>query len=156
MYYDFVSSPLGELTLVANDQGITELHIAGDKYFKGVSEDWQREPNNRFIQQGKAELKEYFAGKRKTFTVPLVPFGTPFQQEVWSALKGLSWGETSNYAAIARVISRPKAFRAVGTAIGRNPICIIIPCHRVLSSDGSLGGYVAGTVCKEKLLHLEG
>src|SRR6185436_13964751 len=101
------------------------------------------------------ELGEYLRGERQTFTVPLRPQGTPFQESVWNALLAIPYGAQRSYADIARVIGSPKAVRAVGTANGRNPIAIIVPCHRVIASDGTLGGYGGGLPAKEWLLKLE-
>ena len=102
------------------------------------------------------QLMEYFAGKRRTFSLPLAPKGTPFQKEVWQALSSIPYGQTRSYADIAAQVGRPKAFRAVGMANNRNPIPIIIPCHRVVGSSGDRVGYAYGTRIKRYLLELEG
>lgn len=102
------------------------------------------------------QLMEYFAGKRRTFSLPLAPKGTPFQKEVWQALSSIPYGQTRSYADIAAQVGRPKAFRAVGMANNRNPIPIIIPCHRVVGSSGDMVGYAYGTKIKRYLLELEG
>ena len=101
------------------------------------------------------ELREYFAGTRRAFTLPLAPAGTPFQQEVWAALREIPYGETRTYGQIAARIGRPKACRAVGMANNRNPIGIVVPCHRVVGASGALVGYAAGLAVKESLLRLE-
>ena len=101
------------------------------------------------------QLREYLAGKRKSFTVPLAPNGTPFQMRVWAALRTIPYGETRSYGRIAALIGNPKACRAVGTANNRNPIAILIPCHRVIGADGSLVGYGGGLPLKRRLLALE-
>jgi methylated-DNA-[protein]-cysteine S-methyltransferase len=102
------------------------------------------------------ELDRYFAGNLTTFTVPLDPAsGTPFQREVWKALTEIPYGKTSSYSGVARAVGRPKAFRAVGSANGRNDIPILIPCHRVIRADGTLGGYGSGLKIKKALLDLE-
>lgn len=100
-------------------------------------------------------MTEYFNGKRETFDLPLSFNGTSFQTKVWNELQKIPYGKTVSYMELAYKIGAPKAVRAVGTAVGRNPICILIPCHRVLASDGTMGGYVAGVQCKEQLLELE-
>lgn len=102
------------------------------------------------------QLMEYFAGKRRTFSLPLAPNGTPFQKEVWQALSSIPYGQTRSYADIAAQVGRPKAFRAVGMANNRNPIPIVIPCHRVVGSSGDMVGYAYGTKIKRYLLELEG
>ena len=101
-------------------------------------------------------LMEYFAGKRRTFSLPLAPKGTPFQKEVWQALSSIPYGQTRSYADIAAQVGRPKAFRAVGMANNRNPIPIVIPCHRAVGSSGDMVGYAYGTKIKRYLLELEG
>lgn len=102
------------------------------------------------------QLMEYFAGKRRTFSLPLAPKGTPFQKEVWQALPSIPYGQTRSYADIAAQVGRPKAYRAVGMANNRNPIPIVIPCHRVVGSSGDMVGYAYGTKIKRYLLELEG
>ncbi|MDK7723657.1 methylated-DNA--[protein]-cysteine S-methyltransferase [Slackia exigua] len=102
------------------------------------------------------QLMEYFAGKRRTFSLPLAPKGTPFQKEVWQALSSIPYGQTRSYADIAAQVGRPKAYRAVGMANNRNPIPIVIPCHRVVGSSGDMVGYAYGTKIKRYLLELEG
>lgn len=109
----------------------------------------------RLLWQAAAELGEYFAGRRRDFTLPLAPRGTEFQQRVWSELRRIPCGETRTYGEIARAIGQPRACRAVGMANNRNPIAILIPCHRVIGRDGSLTGYAAGLNVKRQLLELE-
>lgn len=109
----------------------------------------------RLLWQAAAELGEYFAGRRRNFTLPLAPRGTEFQQRVWSELRRIPCGETRTYGEIARAIGQPRACRAVGMANNRNPIAILIPCHRVIGRDGSLTGYAAGLNVKRQLLELE-
>ena len=155
MLYTIIPSPIGDITAAIKNNALAELHIEGDRYFTRVPADWQRADHPLFDQLAR-ELKEYFAGERTAFEVPLAVDGTEFQREVWRALQTLAQGETTTYAAIAAAIDRPKAVRAVGTAIGKNPLCIVVPCHRVLASNGSLGGYVAGLDRKQRLLTLEG
>lgn len=153
--YDIFDSPIGKLTVATDRTSIIALHIEGDRYFTAVPTHWTRDKNEPLLQQARTELEEYFSGKRTTFDLPLSPTGTEFQKQVWDALRTISAGTTTTYGDLAQKIGRPKAVRAVGTAIGRNPICIIVPCHRVLASNGALGGYVAGTDRKQDLLSLE-
>jgi methylated-DNA-[protein]-cysteine S-methyltransferase len=108
------------------------------------------------VRQAEQELREYFAGRRRTFTVKLDLEGTEFQRKAWQAMRKIPFGETISYGEQARKVGKPKAYRAVGSANGKNPIPIIVPCHRVLASDGSLGGYSLGLSMKRRLLALEG
>jgi methylated-DNA-[protein]-cysteine S-methyltransferase len=155
MFYDIFDSPIGVLTVATDGKAVTGLHIEGDRYFTKVPVGWAHSDTHPLLSQVKRELAEYFAGVRIEFGVPVGPEGTSFQLEVWQALQGIAAGQTLTYGELARQLGRPQAARAVGTAVGRNPICIIIPCHRVVAGDGSLGGYVAGLECKQELLVLE-
>ena len=113
------------------------------------------EEADRLLLRAAAELDEYFAGRRRDFTLPLAPRGTAFQQAVWEALRSIPYGQTRTYAEIAQAVGKPRACRAVGMANHHNPIAILIPCHRVVGSDGSLTGYAAGVGIKAQLLALE-
>jgi len=115
---------------------------------------WQTSANP-LIRATCIQLDEYFAGKRRIFELPLSPEGTPFQQTVWKRLQEIPYGQTISYAQLAKAVGNPKACRAVGSANGKNPIPIIIPCHRVIASDGSLGGFSSGLENKIQLLALE-
>jgi methylated-DNA-[protein]-cysteine S-methyltransferase len=154
--YDIFSSPLGQITAASNGGAIIALHIEGDRYFAGIPSDWVHDSSNALLVRLKHELAEYFAGTRMRFDVPVVFEGTEFQHAVWAALQAIAPSQSTTYGALAAAIGKPKAVRAVGTAVGRNPLCIVVPCHRVLASDGSLGGYVAGLERKQQLLTLEG
>ena len=153
--YAFYESPLGKILLTASESALTGLHFVGEKYYPGISLTWQQDENFIVIKIAIAQLGEYFAGQRKSFDIPLAPEGTEFQRQVWNALSKLRFGETSTYAQLARRIGNPKAVRAVGAANGRNPISIVIPCHRIIGTDGSLTGYAGGLARKEALLRLE-
>jgi methylated-DNA-[protein]-cysteine S-methyltransferase len=155
MKYEIFSSPIGNLTVSCDGSSITSLHIEGDRYFTEVPSDWTRDLDEPLLKKAKVELEEYFSGARKKFTLPLDAKGTLFQQQVWEVLASIPSGSTTTYGSVATKAGNAKAIRAVGTAIGRNPICIFIPCHRVLGSGGGLGGFVAGLEKKEKLLQLE-
>lgn len=153
MYYTFLSSPIGQLLLAGDEDGLELLEFpAGGKPGK-PSPDWQRRDGP--FQEAKRQLNEYFAGERREFTVALKAHGTPFQLEVLKALQRIPYGETKSYAEIAREIGRPRAVRAVGAANGRNPLPIVIPCHRVIGSNGSLTGFGGGLPAKRFLLDLE-
>jgi len=153
-YVDY-PSPIGTLLLAANDaQALCGLYFEEHKYFKG-KEGWQLDPDHPVLRKTACQLDEYFAGKRTCFDLPLEMSGTPFQQAVWQALLNIPFGHTGSYAHHARRIGRPHAVRAVGTAIGRNPISIIVPCHRVIGTSGGLAGYAGGLERKRYLLVLE-
>ncbi len=154
-YYDYYDSPLGQILMTANDAALTGLHFEGEKYFPAVDERWQRQPNAPLIVCARAQLDEYFAGTRKRFDLAVDPAGTTFQRGVWRALQTIPYGVTTNYGDIAARIGKPTAARAVGAANGRNPISIVIPCHRVIGASGDLTGYAGGMARKQALLRLE-
>lgn len=156
MQYDIFPSPLGKLTVSTDGQFITGLHIQGDRYFTQIPEGWTRVKNHPLLGQLYVELEEYFAGWRTTFGTPMKTTGTPFQKQVWLALRQVKPGTTVTYGQLASQLGKPSAARAVGTAVGKNPICIMIPCHRVLGSGGKVGDYVAGPARKQQLLEIEG
>ena len=133
-------SPLGEVTVVADDDWLTELHLPGDN---GVVPADATE-GGPTVDRAAAQLAEWFAGEREHFDLPLAPVGTAFQRRVWAALVAVPYGETATYGDIATAIGQPTATRAVGAANGRNPIPLIIPCHRIIGTDGSLVGYSGG------------
>ncbi len=147
------SSPLGPLTLYADEAGLAGVFF---KQFKpGVPPKEAEDGANKIIDAAKKQLDQYFAGRRKAFELPFSLRGTPFQRRVWDLLVQIPLGETSTYGALAKQMKNPNAMRAVGAAVGRNPIGIIIPCHRVLGADGSLTGFAGGIAAKQALLTLE-
>jgi methylated-DNA-[protein]-cysteine S-methyltransferase len=146
-----MESPVGVLRLVSDGQALTSLLF--DPPDEPVGE---RDDANPVLAEARAQLEAYFAGDRKDFDLPLAATGTPFQQRVWAALREIGYGETATYGEIARRLGLPPgASRAVGTANGRNPIAIVVPCHRVIGSNGKLVGYAGGLERKERLLSLE-
>jgi methylated-DNA-[protein]-cysteine S-methyltransferase len=153
--YTELKSPLGALLLTAEDGALTGVHFPGQKHDRPRQPDWQRDDDHPVLAGARAQLGEYFDGRRTAFDLPLAPRGTPFQQAVWQALLAVPFGATSTYGAIAAAIRRPSAVRAVGAAIGANPIGIVVPCHRIIGRDGSLTGYAGGLDRKAKLLALE-
>ncbi|WP_460839706.1 methylated-DNA--[protein]-cysteine S-methyltransferase [Noviherbaspirillum agri] len=155
IYFTEHHSPLGPLVLAATEQGLCGLYFEEHKYFKGPH-GWQRDDAHPLLQKAARQLDQYFAGQRSTFDIDLDLRGTPFQQAVWRALQALSYGSTTSYGEIAKGLAKPGAVRASGTAIGRNPVCIIVPCHRVLGTSGGLSGYAGGLERKRFLLALEG
>jgi methylated-DNA-[protein]-cysteine S-methyltransferase len=141
-----IQTPIGDLFLVASSTGLTMIYW-----------DQQKAPmqETEILQKASVQLQEYFRGERQNFDLPLDLQGTEFQMRVWQQLQKIPYGETRSYKDIANLLQDSNASRAVGTANGRNPISIVIPCHRVISSDGSLGGYSGGLEIKKKLLALE-
>lgn len=150
-----MKSPVGELKLVASDKGLTAILWEDDKPTRVKVREYTKNNNHPILLKTEAELKEYFAKKRKKFTLKLDFIGTDFQKQVWAALLTIPFGETRSYGDIAKQIGNPKAVRAVGGAIGRNPISIISPCHRVIGTSGKLTGFAGGIENKKCLLELE-
>ena len=153
--YDYYESPLGQILLTATPKALTGLHFVGEKYYPTIPTEWRQRPRARMIARTRKQLREYFKGKRTVFDVPIAPAGTPFQRDVWQELLRIPYGKTTHYGAVAQRIGKPSAVRAVGAANGRNPISIIIPCHRVIGADNDLTGYAGGLQRKEALLRLE-
>jgi methylated-DNA-[protein]-cysteine S-methyltransferase len=145
-YTRLITTPLGQMIASADEHAITSLEFGNTSV---------QNSDHPLLVQLEVELYEYFAGKLKTFTLPLNPHGTPFQKRVWETLCTISYGKTISYAQEAEQFGNAKAVRAVANANGRNPIAIVIPCHRVIASGGGLGGYSGGVDKKEFLLQLE-
>jgi methylated-DNA-[protein]-cysteine S-methyltransferase len=155
-YYDYYESPHGRMLLVASGEGLSGVYFDGQKYLPQVDPDWRRDARHAPLRQAKQELSEYFGGERKRFETALAPEGTPFQQDVWKAISTVGFGQTITYGELARRAEHPRAARAVGTVMNRNPIPIVLPCHRVVGASGALTGYGGGLPRKEALLKLEG
>jgi methylated-DNA-[protein]-cysteine S-methyltransferase len=153
--YDYFTSPCGRMLLTADEKAITSVSFIGQKYAPRIGRDWKQDGHHAPIRQAKRELAEYFGGRRKRFSVKLAPQGTPFQRAVWKAIAQVAFGKTIAYAELARRAGRPGSARAAGAATGRNPIGIIVPCHRIVGSNGSLTGYAGGLARKRALLALE-
>jgi methylated-DNA-[protein]-cysteine S-methyltransferase len=154
MYYDYFDSGLiGTLTLVGDDAGLRHIEFEKEKTPLAIGRDWQRNPD--FFAPVKRQLAAYFNGELQQFDLLLAPAGTAFQLSVWEALRKIPYGQLASYGEIAAAIGNPKAVRAVGGANARNPIPIIIPCHRVIGSDGSLTGFGGGLTTKQRLIDLE-
>lgn len=151
IYYTEHQSPLGSLLLAASECGLCGVYFQEHKYFNGP-QGWRQDRLHPHVQNAARQLDEYFAGQRSVFDIPLDLHGTSFQQAVWDALRVLPFGGTTSYQAIAQRIAKPKAVRAAGMAIGRNPVSIIVPCHRVLTTSGTLSGYAGGLARKQYLL----
>lgn len=144
-------TPVGLLRITADDRGVTAI----DRVVRSSARAGSIKARHH-VDTAARQLREYFAGARTRFTVPLHLEGTVFQKQAWAAMRRIPYGKTISYARQARAIGRPRATRAVGTANGSNPVPIIVPCHRVIASDGSLGGYALGLAMKRRLLALEG
>lgn len=156
LYYDYYQSPRGRILLVADDRTLRGVYFAGQKYHPRIDKKWKRTGEHEPLCRAKHELSEYFGGKRRRFTIKLAPQGTPFQRAVWKAIAGVRFGQTIAYAELAERAGYPGSARAAGAATGRNPIGIIVPCHRIVGSNGSLTGYAGGLAKKRALLALEG
>ena len=153
--YTTMDSPIGRLTLTGDGRALTSILFERDDRLRpAASKGWIAD--DRRLRDARVQLDEYFARKRTAFDLPLALRGTPFQMKVWRALMRIPFGATARYGEIAAAIGRPGASRAVGGANHRNPIPIIVPCHRVIGSDGSLTGYGGGEPTKRRLLALEG
>lgn len=154
--YACYDSPLGRLLLAACGDKLVGVWFEDQAHLPDRSA-WREAPGEPVLQQAQSQLIDYFAGRRSTFDVPLdVSCGTEFQQTVWRALLNIPHGATSSYGALSASIGKPTALRAVGGAIGRNPLSIVIPCHRVVGVKGALTGYAGGLARKTALLQLEG
>jgi len=154
-YYDLYESPHGQMLLVADGEGVSGVYFDGQKYLPQVESDWRRDARHAPLRQAKRELAEYFGGERKRFETVLAPEGTPFQRSVWKAISTVGFGKTITYDELARRAGCPGSARAAGAATGRNPISIIVPCHRIVGSNGNLTGYAGGLDRKRALLALE-
>jgi methylated-DNA-[protein]-cysteine S-methyltransferase len=149
MFYTVLPSPIGEVVLVSNGQALTAVCLSPAE----IGKEWRRD--DTLLRPACEQLRAYFAGELLDFDLPLAPAGTDFQQRVWAELRRIAFGSTTSYAQIAARIGRPKAARPVGAANGRNPIAIIVPCHRVIGANGTLTGYGGGLDRKEWLLRHE-
>jgi len=154
-YYDLYESTYGRILLVAVDAGLSGVYFDGQKHHPRLGKEWRHDARNALLRQAKRELAEYFGGERKRFETMLAPEGTSFQRRVWKAISTVDFGTTITYSELARRAGFPGSARAAGAATGRNPIGIIVPCHRIVGSNGSLTGYAGGLEKKRALLALE-
>ena len=155
VHYTHIDSPIGPLLIAADDTGLRALEFPENRHPVNREGEW-RQGAHPLLSEAERQLGEYFAGARRGFDLPLAPRGTDFQLGVWQALRAIPFGETWSYAQLATRIGNASAMRAVGAANGRNPIPIIVPCHRVIGADGSLTGFGGGLPAKMFLLRLEG
>jgi methylated-DNA-[protein]-cysteine S-methyltransferase len=153
--WKYMKSPVGKLKLVASDDGLVAVLWQNDRPNRVYLDEMAEDERHPILVKAERQLGEYFAGKRKEFTIALDMRGTPFQKNVWEALLAIPFGETRSYGQLARQLGNPQAMRAVGAANGRNPISIIVPCHRVIGSTGKLTGFAGGLDTKANLLNLE-
>jgi len=151
MNFQYLETPIGTLRLVSNGAALVKIEFAGQH-----SADGGHATSDAVLAACAAQLTDYFAAQRRHFELPLAAQGTPFQQSVWAALANIPYGELRSYRDIARTIGNPAAVRAVGAANGRNPLPIVVPCHRVIGSNGSLTGFAGGLETKKFLLQMEG
>jgi len=148
--------PLGRMVLAATAQGLAGVWFAGQRHLPAMDR-WPEDPAHALLREAARQLDDYFAGRRARFALPLdLRAGTAFQQSVWRALLAIPHGSTASYGAVSEGIGKPAAVRAVGAAIGRNPLSVVVPCHRVLGAGGALTGYAGGLARKSALLRLEG
>jgi len=150
-----ITSPVGALKLVASQRGLSAILWENDKPRRVRLGELIVSPDHPVLLQAERELTEYFAGERTSFSLPLDPAGSEFQKAVWEALSTIPYGQTRSYGELARQIGNPKASRAVGAANGKNPLSIVVPCHRAIGADGSLTGFAGGLEVKRYLLSLE-
>jgi methylated-DNA-[protein]-cysteine S-methyltransferase len=154
MIYTTIDSPLGQLLLAGDGEALYRLDMREGRRPVKIDSGWQRD--DTAFTDAAAQLREYFEGTRHEFELELQLVGSPFELRVWNALREIPYGETASYGEIATRIGEPTAARSVGLANGRNPIAVIVPCHRVIGADGSLTGYGGGLMRKRYLLDLEG
>ena len=156
IHYATLTSPLGDVLVAGGAQGLRRICFLKGERPAESSPEWIHEPGSPNLAEPLRQLEAYFAGERKDFSLSMDPQGTDFQRKVWRALCGIAYGETISYGNLARRIGQPSASRAVGAANGRNPLPVVMPCHRVIGADGSLTGYGGGLPIKAALLSLEG
>jgi len=154
IYYDILPSPIGDLLLIAQEFALKEIIFQPKNHTHKVKPEWIQ--GSELLEQTKIELKAYFNGQLKEFTINLNPDGTPFQIQIWKEVKSIPYGQVCSYQDVANNIDHSSACRAVGRANAQNPIPIIIPCHRVIGKSGKLTGYAGGLDRKQSLLNLEG
>ena len=156
MKFRLVASPLGNIVVAGDREGLRQVDFQIGRYgVISIPEDWEEDEVFPLLRRAAEQITAYFEGRRRTFSLPLAPLGTPFQHRVWAELLRIPWGSTISYTTLAKRAGRPKAVRAAGAANGRNPISIVVPCHRVVGKDGRLTGYGGGLEKKRALLELE-
>jgi len=154
MRYSYLDTPIGRLLIAGDDDAVRRIDFPKDGKAGRPEASWEESARGA-VGEAMRQLREYFAGRRSEFELPLAPEGTEFQRTVWNRLREIPYGETISYGELAKRVGNPKASRAVGAANGQNPIPIVIPCHRVIGSNGKLTGFGGGLPVKEALLALE-
>jgi methylated-DNA-[protein]-cysteine S-methyltransferase len=154
MRYSYLDTPIGRLLIAGDDDAVRRIEFQKDGKAGQPEASWEESAQGA-VGEAMRQLREYFAGRRSEFELPLAPEGTEFQRTVWNRLREIPYGETISYGELAKRVGNPKASRAVGAANGQNPIPIVIPCHRVIGSNGKLTGFGGGLPVKEALLALE-
>jgi methylated-DNA-[protein]-cysteine S-methyltransferase len=153
--YSVIQSPVGDLRLVTDGSALTGLYFAGRDHIPASSKHWKANATHPILQTAARQLQEYFAGRRTSFSIPLHLSGTAFQEKIWRAIARIPYGKTITYTELAQRAGAAQAVRAAGTTTGRNPLSIIIPCHRVVGKNGELHGFAGGLERKKRLLELE-
>lgn len=153
--YSILKTPMSDILLSADETHLTGLYFAECAHVPAARPSWKLDPRHPILEQAREQLEEYLKGARTTFSLPLYFHGTDFQQRIWQRIALIPFGETVTYSDLAAGAGNPDAIRAAGTATGRNPIGIIIPCHRIVGKHGSLGGFAGGLPWKRHLLSLE-
>jgi len=156
LHYDTFPSPIGALSVAADNTGVHHILFAHNRYDAIGRARWLHTPDAPLVRQAREQLLDYLDGGRRVFNLPLAPTGTPFQLTVWRTLAQIPFGQTWSYAHLAQAVGRPAACRAVGAANARNPLPIVLPCHRVIGANGALTGFGGGLPTKQALLQLEG
>jgi methylated-DNA-[protein]-cysteine S-methyltransferase len=154
-YYSFIDSCHGQMLLLSNGRSLTGCYFVGQKHCPEISKYWTKQDDLEIFVKTHIQLDKYFKGILKVFDLEYIFAGSPLQKKVWAALTKLQYGERISYKGLACAINAPKAIRAVASAVGHNPLTVIIPCHRVIGSDGTLKGYAAGLKLKQAFLNLE-
>lgn len=149
-------TPLGAVLATAEGGFVTSVNFIAAKYAPSLGKDWEEDPHSSPLKECAEQLADYFAGIRQRFDLPVAPRGTPFQERVWREIARVPCGQTITYSELASRAGAPGSARAAGAATGRNPISIVVPCHRIVGADGSLTGYAGGLARKRKLLEIEG
>jgi methylated-DNA-[protein]-cysteine S-methyltransferase len=153
--FTYHNSPLGALLLTGDRQSLTGIYLPQQKYYPTLGPGWEEDPDAEPFEATRTQLDGYFAGDRHSFDLPLAPVGTEFQHQVWHLLRQIPYGETRSYGDLAQDLKLPGGARAVGAANGRNPLSIVVPCHRVIAASGALTGYAGGLDRKQWLLRHE-
>jgi len=154
--YSFLKHPLvGELLMIANPTELIGVHFADRKRAPAIQRNWKLNPKQAILKEASRQIQDYLSGRRTSFSIPFHSTGTAFQLKIWREIASIPFGETISYSELARRAGAPRAVRAAGSAAGKNPLCILTPCHRVVAKDGTLGGFGGGLARKKRLLAVE-